>query len=149
MLSRKGKKRKVYAIRRHNGSLCTQKQPETAAFRALKAADVVQTLMNINEYSCCKKEVIYIYSIPSLFNNSTGRSWLWFATLCVSCILRQNHIQISSGCCSNCIRRGNSLQLGPSSGSIHGVRQRLHSRFMFVLPSVAFIHICTSHVHSD
>ena len=25
------KKRKVYAIRRQNGSLCTQKQPETAA----------------------------------------------------------------------------------------------------------------------
>ena len=34
----KEKKRKVYAVRRHNGSFCTQKQPETAAFRALKAA---------------------------------------------------------------------------------------------------------------
>ena len=33
-----GKERKVYAVRRHNGSLCTQKQPETAAGRALKAA---------------------------------------------------------------------------------------------------------------
>ena len=32
------KERKVYAIRRYNGSFCTQKQPETAAFRALKAA---------------------------------------------------------------------------------------------------------------
>ena len=32
------KKDKVYAVRRHNGSLCTQKQPETAALRALKAA---------------------------------------------------------------------------------------------------------------
>ena len=30
--------RKVYAVRRHGGSLCTQKQPETAALRALKAA---------------------------------------------------------------------------------------------------------------
>ena len=30
--------RKVYAIRRYNGSFCTQKQPEIAAFRALKAA---------------------------------------------------------------------------------------------------------------
>ena len=35
---KKEKKRKVYAVRRYNGSLCTQKQPETAAFRALKAA---------------------------------------------------------------------------------------------------------------
>ena len=34
----KKRKRKVYAVRRYNGSLCTQKQPETAAFRALKAA---------------------------------------------------------------------------------------------------------------
>ena len=34
----KEKKRKVYAVRRYNGSFCTQKQPETAAFRALKAA---------------------------------------------------------------------------------------------------------------
>ena len=32
------KKRKVYAVRRHDGSLCTQKQPETAACRVLKAA---------------------------------------------------------------------------------------------------------------
>ena len=32
------KKKKVFAVRRHNGSLCTQKQPETAALRALKAA---------------------------------------------------------------------------------------------------------------
>ena len=30
--------RKVYAVRRYNGSFCTQKQPKTAAFRALKAA---------------------------------------------------------------------------------------------------------------
>ena len=28
------KKRKVYAVRRHHGSLCTRKQPETAALRA-------------------------------------------------------------------------------------------------------------------
>ena len=28
------KKRKVYAVRRHDGSLCTQKQPETAALKA-------------------------------------------------------------------------------------------------------------------
>ena len=32
------KRRKVYVVRRHNGSLCTQKQPETAAVRALTAA---------------------------------------------------------------------------------------------------------------
>ena len=31
-------KRKVYALRRYNGSFSTQKQPETAALRALKAA---------------------------------------------------------------------------------------------------------------
>ena len=30
----KKRKRKVYAIRRYNGSLCTQKQPETAALTA-------------------------------------------------------------------------------------------------------------------
>ena len=32
------RKGKVYTVRRHNGSLCTQKQPETAALRALQAA---------------------------------------------------------------------------------------------------------------
>ena len=32
------KRRKVYVVRRHNGSLCTQKQPETAAVRALEVA---------------------------------------------------------------------------------------------------------------
>ena len=37
-VSRKERKRKVYAVRRHDRSLCTQKQPETAALRALKAA---------------------------------------------------------------------------------------------------------------
>ena len=34
------KKRKVYVVRRHDGSLCTQKQPETAALRAaIKKSD--------------------------------------------------------------------------------------------------------------
>ena len=34
MLHRKEMKRKVYAAKHHNGSLCTQKQPVTAALTA-------------------------------------------------------------------------------------------------------------------
>ena len=39
-------KRKKLNVRRHDGSLCTQKQPETAAFRVIKAATSSYTPMN-------------------------------------------------------------------------------------------------------
>ena len=36
------KKRQIYAVRRHDGSLCTQKQPETAALKtAIKQSDLM------------------------------------------------------------------------------------------------------------
>ena len=40
--SKQEKKRKAYAVERHDGSLCTQKQPETAALKAaIKKSDPV------------------------------------------------------------------------------------------------------------
>ena len=32
--ARRKQRKKVYVVRRHDGSLCTQKQPETAALKA-------------------------------------------------------------------------------------------------------------------
>ena len=50
------KKRKIYAVRRHDRSLCTQKQPEAAALKAaMKKSDPVGG-QSVNDYRC-----MYVY----------------------------------------------------------------------------------------
>ena len=61
----KEKKRKVYAARRYNGSFCTQKQPETAAYRTLeknkmhvaRAGDMI-TASTVEQLAVCLVSVL-------------------------------------------------------------------------------------------